>query len=101
MTPFLQLRYWLRQAPAPSKAYAFFSVAVVLALVTWIAVPAGTSPAGASSGSSFTVTSTAPTSTAASSSAAPATEAPATTTPGAPAPTNGVTPTTSAPNVSA
>ena len=41
MTPFQQFRLWLRRAPVGERVSATIAAAVVLALLVWVAVPAG------------------------------------------------------------
>jgi hypothetical protein len=61
MTPFLQFRYWLRRASATSRASVAVSIAVVLALVSWVAIPADNSTTPAAAAPAGTATeSTAP-----------------------------------------
>ncbi|HET6964156.1 MAG TPA: hypothetical protein VFH58_05245 [Acidimicrobiales bacterium] len=48
MTPFLQFRIWLRRASAAQKVSGALSVAVLLALVVWTAVPSGHSASSVS-----------------------------------------------------
>ena len=41
MTPFQQFRLWLRRAAVGERVSATIAAAVVLALLVWVAVPAG------------------------------------------------------------